>query len=59
MLDRGVARIFQRGDHTVSSIIVMAFSPRNIVGCFLNPIQTGLFFASQDRGGGAPEALPL
>ena len=24
-----------------------------------NPIQTGLFFASQDRGGGAPEALPL
>ena len=35
MLDRGVARIFQRGDHTVSNIIVMAFSPRNIVGCFL------------------------
>ena len=32
---KGVARIFQRGDHTVSNIIVMAFSPRNIVGCFL------------------------
>ena len=29
---RGVARIFQRGGHTVSNIIVMAFSPRNIVG---------------------------
>ena len=34
-LDRGVARIFQRGGHTVSNITVMAFSPRNIVGCFL------------------------
>ena len=34
---RGVARIFQRGGegHTVSNIIVMAFSPRNIVGCLL------------------------
>ena len=34
---RGIARIFQRGGggHTVSNIIVMAFSPRNIVGCFL------------------------
>ena len=36
VLTRGVARIFQRGGgHTVSNIIVMAFSPRNIVGCFL------------------------
>ena len=35
---RGVAMIFQRGGggHTVSNIIVMAFSPRNIVGCLLN-----------------------
>ena len=35
---RGVARIFQKGGgggHTVSNIIVMAFSPRNIVGCLL------------------------
>ena len=35
---RGVARIFQRGGgggHTVSNIIVMAFSPRNIIGCLL------------------------
>ena len=32
---RGVARIFQRGRHTVSNIIVMVFSPRNIVGCLL------------------------
>ena len=32
---RGVARIFQRGGHTVSNIIVMAFSPRNIVACLL------------------------
>ena len=32
---RGVARIFQRGGHTVSNIIVMVFSPRNIVGCLL------------------------
>ena len=32
---RGVARIFQRGGHTVSNIIVMAFSPRNVVGCLL------------------------
>ena len=32
---RGVARIFQRGEgHTVSNI-VMAFSPRKIIGCFL------------------------
>ena len=27
--------IFERGGHTVSNIIVMAFSPRNIVGCLL------------------------
>ena len=32
---RGVARIFQRGVHTESIIIVRAFSPRNIVGCLL------------------------
>ena len=32
---RGVARIFQRGGHTVSNTIAMAFSPRNIIGCFL------------------------
>ena len=32
---RGVARIFQRGGHTLSNFIVMAFSPRNIVGCLL------------------------
>ena len=35
---RGVSRMFQRrggGRHTVSNIIVMAFSPRNIVGCLL------------------------
>ena len=32
---RGIARIFQRGGHTVSNIIVMAFSPRNIVQCRL------------------------
>ena len=34
----GVARIFQKGGgggHTVSNNIVMAFSPRNIVGCLL------------------------
>ena len=32
---RGVARIFQRGGHTESIIIVLAFWPRNIVGCLL------------------------
>ena len=34
---RGVARIFQRGGggHTGSNNMVMAFSPRNIVGCLL------------------------
>ena len=34
-VDRGVARIFQRRGHTVSNNMVMAFSPRNIVSCFL------------------------
>ena len=39
---RGVARIFQRGGVTVSNIIVMAFSPRNIIGCFLKKgLQSG------------------
>ena len=39
---RGVARIFQRGGggHTVSNIIVMAFPPRNIVGCLLKKMLT-------------------
>ena len=34
---RGIARIFQSrgGGHTVPNIIVMAFSPRNIVDCLL------------------------
>ena len=43
---------FQRGGHTVSNIIVMAFSPRNIIGCFL---KKGL-----QRGGGsrAPQDPP-
>ena len=35
MVYRGVTRIFKRGGHIVSNIIVMAFSPRNIVGCLL------------------------
>ena len=40
------------GGHTVSNIIVMAFSPRNIIGCFL---KKGL-----QRGGGsrAPQDPP-
>ena len=45
IITRGVARIFQRGGHTVSDISVMAFSPRNIIGCFLK--NKGL-----QRGGG-------
>ena len=32
---RGVTRIFQRGGHSGSNNIVMAFPPRNIVGCLL------------------------
>ena len=32
---RGVAKIFQRGGHTVSKIIDMPFSPRNIIDRFL------------------------
>ena len=47
---RGVARIFQRGGHTVSNIIVMAFSPRNIVGCFLKK--------DLQRGSRAPQDPP-
>ena len=43
LLFRGVARIFQSGAHTVSNNIVMAFSPRNIVGCL-------------QRGGGGSRA---
>ena len=48
---RGVARIFQRGGHTVSNIIVMAFLPRNIVGCLL---KKGL-----QRGGHGHPRTPL
>ena len=33
----GVARI-QRGGHTGSNNILMAFSPRNVVGCLLKKI---------------------
>ena len=38
---RGVARIFRRGGHTVSNIIVMVFPPRNIVGCLLKKVHKG------------------
>ena len=58
MTDRGVAKIFQRGGggHTGSNNIVMAFSPRNIVGCLLKKRFT--------KGGGhrhprTPLATPL
>ena len=48
---------FSKGGHTVSNIIVMAFSPRNIVGCLLKKSLT--------KGGGGhghpriPLATPL
>ena len=45
---RGVARIFQRGGHTVSNIIVMAFSPWNIAGFLLKKRLT--------KGGGGSRA---
>ena len=49
---RGEARIFQRrGGHNVSNNIVMAFSPRNIVGCLL---KKGL----QGGGHGHPRTPP-
>ena len=32
---QGRSQDFSKGGHTVSNIIVMAFSPRNIIGCFL------------------------
>ena len=32
---QGRSQDFSKGRHTVSNIIVMAFSPRNIVGCLL------------------------
>ena len=48
-VSRGVARIFQRGGHTGSNNIVMAFSPPNIVGCLL---KKGL-----QRGGGVTGTL--
>ena len=52
LLYRGVARIFKGGGgHTVSNIIVMAFSPRNIVGCLL---KKGL-----QRGGHGHPRTPL
>ena len=35
MLSQGRSQDFSNGGHTVSNIIVMAFSPRNIVGCLL------------------------
>ena len=47
----GVARNFQRGGHTGSNNIVMAFSPRNIVGCLL---KKGL-----QRGGHGHPRTPL
>ena len=50
---KGVARIFQRGagGHTVSNIIVMAFSLRKIEGCLL---KKGL----QRGGGGGVTGTP-
>ena len=44
----GVARSFQRGGHTGSNNIVMAFSPRNIVGYLLKKRLT--------KGGGGSRA---
>ena len=56
-MSQGRSQDFSKGgDHTVSNIIVMAFSPRNIVGCFLKQSLT--------KGGGSrapqdPLATPL
>ena len=44
----GVARSFQRGGHTGSNNIVMAFSPRGIVGYLLKKRLT--------KGGGGSQA---
>ena len=61
--NRCVARIFQRGGgvgHTVSNIIVMAFSPRNIVGCLLKKgLQRGWGGGVGSRAPQAPLATPL
>ena len=35
MINQGRSQDFSKGSHTVSNIIVMAFSLRNIVGCLL------------------------
>ena len=35
MSNQGRSQDFSKGGHTVSNIIVMAFSPRNVVGCLL------------------------
>ena len=55
--DQGRSQDFSKGGHTGSNNIVMAFSPRNIVGCLLK--KKGL-----QRGGGhghprTPLATPL
>ena len=35
ILNKGRSQDVSKGGHTVSNIIVMAFSPRNIVDCLL------------------------
>ena len=49
---QGRSQDFSKGEggHTVSNIIVMAFSPRNIVGCFLKK--------ALQRGGGGGSRVP-
>ena len=59
VMSRGVARIFQRGGHTGSNNIVMAFSPRNIVGCLLKKgLTKGGSRAPQDPPSYAPDVIP-
>ena len=48
---QGRSQDFSKGGHTVPNIIVMAFSPRNIVGCLL---KKGL-----QRGGSRAPRTPL
>ena len=50
-LNQGRSKDVSKGGHTVSNIIAMAFSPRNIVGCLL---KKGL----QRGGHGHPRTPP-
>ena len=57
-IDRAIARSINKGRGLTERTRLISYLLYGPFSAILNPIQTGLFFASQDRGGGGGSGGP-